>query len=184
MCTGIEGLFATTAGKVFAAATAFSAISSIQQGQQEKKFANFQAEQANADAQAAREQGQVTAEKIRKAGKFQQAEAVAALAASGVEVTAGTPLRIADEIKKRVEQDAFAEMLTGQRQGTRLDQEAQGFRAAGKNAAARGAQRAVGSVLSAGAEYYGPKWNVKAPVEDRTNPPLNNPSLDRSIRIN
>lgn len=168
---------------LFFASAAFSAVTSIQQGRQEQKFANFQAEQANADAQAAREQGQVNAEKIRRAGKYDQAEAVAALAASGVEVTAGTPLRIADEIKKRVEQDAFAEMLTGSRAGARLDQEAQGFRAAGKNAAARGVKKAFGSVLSAGAEYYGPKWNPRAPVEDRANPPLNNPSLDRSIRI-
>lgn len=154
--------------------TAFNAISSIQQGRQEKKFANFQAEQANADAQAEREAGQVRADKIRKAGRYQQAEATAALAASGVEVKAGTPLKIAQEIDKNVESDALNEILFGSRTGSRLDQEAQGLRAAGKNAATRGVQRAVGSVLSAGSSYYGRGWGgvraeqPPAPVEDRT----------------
>lgn len=168
MCTGVELFW------LMAASTAVSAVSAIQQGKQEEKFAEFQAEQANADAQAEREAGQVRGDKIRKAGKYQQAEAAAALAASGVEVGAGTPIKIDQQIGRNVEQDALNEILFGTRTGTRLDQQAQGSRASGQNAASRGVQKAVGSVLSSGVSYYGRNWGspspeqAPAPVEDRT----------------
>lgn len=164
MCTGLEIMAI--------ASTTFSAVSSIAKGQQEQDFANFQAAQANADAQAERESSQVRAQQIRKAGKYQQAEATAALAASGVEVGAGTPLTIDQQIGRNVQADALNEILNGTRSGARLDQQAAGLRASGKNAAAAGVRNAVGSVLSAGAKYYAPGWGVRAeqppaPVEDR-----------------
>lgn len=165
MCTGLE-IFAI-------ASTAFSAVSSIQQGQQQQKYADYQAAQANADAQAEREAGQVQAKQVRKAGKYQQAEATAALAASGVEVGAGTPLKIDQQIGRNVEADALNTILYGTRTGARLDQQAQGLRASGSNAAAAGVRSAFGSVLSAGSSYYGKGWGSvraeqpPAPVEDR-----------------
>jgi len=157
------------------ASALMSASSSISQGKQQKNFANFQANQANADAVASREQGEVNAGKIRKAGKYQQAEAISDLAGSGVEIGAGTPLKIAQEIYRRTEADAFSEILTGTRQGSRLDQEATGLRAAGRNAQTAGYMKATGSLLSAGATLASPGWprvaaqQAPAPVYEMTN---------------
>lgn len=166
MCTGLE-LF-------LIGSTVVSAGSQIAQGQQQKEFANFQAAQADADAQAEREAGIVAASKTRKAGKYTSAEATAALSGSGVEVTAGTPLKISQQIARNVEEEAMQEMLYGTRKGARLNQEATGLRAAGKNAARRGIVGAAGSMLSAGATLSSPGWKrvaaeqAPAPVEDRT----------------
>jgi len=165
VCTGLE-IFAI-------ASSAFSAVSQINQGRQQQKFANYQAEQAQADAQAEREVGMIKADKTRKAGRAQQSEARAALAASGVEVGAGTPLLIEGEIVRSAEEDALQEMLYGSRRGTRLDTEAQASRMAGENAAAAGVRGAVGSVLSTGAQLMAPGWRrirpeqAPAPVDYR-----------------
>lgn len=165
MCTGAE-LF-------LIGSTVVSAGTQIAQGQQQKKFADFQAAQANADAQAEREAGVVAANKTRKQGKYAQAEAAAALAGSGVEVTAGTPIRIDQQIARNVEEDALQEILFGTRKGERLDQEAVGLRASGKNAARNSLFGAAGSILSAGATMNSPGWKrvakeqAPAPVEDR-----------------
>lgn len=155
MCTGLE-IFTI-------ASTAFSAVSQINQGRQEQKFRNYQADQAQADAQAEREVGMIKADKTRKAGRAQQSEARAALAASGVEVGAGTPLLIEGEIARSAEEDALQEMLYGSRKGTRLDTEAQGFRMAGENAAAAGRTKAIGSVLAGGKSLMSPGWRQALP---------------------
>lgn len=166
MCTGLEILLI--------AGTAVSAGTAYVQGQQQKKFNNFQAAQATADAAAEREAGAVRADKTRKMGRAQQSEARAALAAGGVEVGSGTPLVIDDEIFKRSEEDALQEILYGSRRGDRLDQEGQGLRMAGSNAGTAGTMGAVGSVLSGGAQLYGGGWRRvgaqqrPAPVEDRS----------------
>jgi hypothetical protein len=166
MCTGLEILMIGS--------TALSAVNQINQGNQQKEFADYQAAQADADAQAEREMGQVRADKVRKAGRAQQSEARAALAAGGMEVGAGTALTIDEKIALSAEEDALQEILYGSRKGARLNQEAQGSRAAGRNARAAGYAGAAGSVLSAGARFYGPGWRTPvgpqqapAPVEDR-----------------
>lgn len=94
-------------------ATAAQAIGAIRQGNQQAAQAEWQSKQAEADARASREAGEVRAEKVRKAGNVQKSQATAALAASGVEVGAGTPVRIAQEITRDAEADAQAELLTG-----------------------------------------------------------------------
>lgn len=169
MCTGME-IF-------MIASTAVSAVSQIQQGEQKRDYANYQAAQANADADAEREAAQVRAEQIRKAGRRTQSEARASLAASGIEVSGGSAVTIDDKIAYNTEEDALNEILTGTRRGARLDQEAVGARAAGDNARTAGYMGAFGSVLSSGASYYGSGWKgartvraqqAPAPVEDRT----------------
>jgi hypothetical protein len=156
------------------ASTAFSAMNQISQGNQQKKYADFQANQAMADAQAEREAGMVRADQVRKAGKSQQSEAKASLAAGGVEVGAGTALTIDQDIYQSSEERAMQEILYGRRSGERLEQEAAGFRAAGRNARTAGYGRAGASILSSGAAYYNTKKarEVKpeqqpAPIEDR-----------------
>lgn len=70
MCTGVE--IALVASSVLAAGGA------VVQGQQQQKMANYQAAQAEADADAAKAAAKVQAEKIRKAGQHQAAQANAA----------------------------------------------------------------------------------------------------------
>lgn len=132
------------------AASAMSAMSSISKGQQQQDMANYQAAQANADAQVEREVAQVNADKIRKAAKSQQSSARSALAASGVVADSGTPLVIQGDIIDRGEQDALTELLTGVRKGQKLDSEASGLRVAGSNAKAQGYSSAAGSLLATG----------------------------------
>lgn len=150
MCTGFEWLMV--------ASTALQTMSRLDQGEQEQQSSNFQAEQSEADAQAEREAGEVRATKVRKQGKYQQSEARASLAASGVEVTAGTPVRIEQQIVRNAEEDALNEILYGTRRGDRLDQDAALYRQAGERAHVAGQRRAVGSVLSGGAAIVGAGW--------------------------
>ena len=144
MCTGME-IFAI-------ASTAMQAMSTISKGNQAQDMANYQAKQANADAQVEREVAQVNADKIRKAAKSQQSSARSALAASGVVADSGTPLVIQGDIIERGEGDALTELLTGARKGQKLDTEAAGLRVAGKNAKAQSRASAFGSLLSTGAQ--------------------------------
>lgn len=142
MCTGMEIFSIVSSG--------FQMVSQMNKGSQQQDMANYQAAQAQADAQVEREVAQVNADKIRKAAKSQQSSARSALAASGVVADAGTPLMIQGDIIDRGEQDALTELLTGSRKGQKLDTEASGLRVAGKNAKAQATSGAVGSLLSTG----------------------------------
>ncbi len=172
MCTGFE-IFSI-------AATAFSAVSSIQQGRQQERYHDWQAAQAEADAQAEREYGQIQAAKTRRAGKSQQSEARAALASGGVEVGAGTAITIQQEIDRRSELDAQEQILYGNRKGTRLEQDAAAQRIAGDQAKAGGYRGALGSVLRGGATLMGPGWKT---TRDTSNDFLYDANDTGAIRI-
>lgn len=130
------------------ASTAMSFIGQMSQGQQQQDWAEYQAEQARADAQAAREEGQVRAEKVRKLGKRQQSEARAALAAAGVEVGAGSAVVIDQQIGRNAEADAQEELLSGVRRSQRLEQDAAASEIQGSNAMTRSMLAAGGSVAT------------------------------------
>lgn len=147
MCTGVE--IALVASSVLAAGGA--AASGIQQQQ---KMANYQADQANADAEAARASARVQADRIRKAGREQAAQANAALAASGVETGEGTALRITSGITGDAEQDAYTTILNGMNTGARYNAQAQADRLSGRNAATSGYINAGSSLLSAAGTGY------------------------------
>ena len=85
------------------AGTVLSAVGQLSRGQQQQDWGEWQAEQARADAQAAREEGEVRSERIRRLGRRQQSEARAALAASGVETGAGTAVVIDRQIGRDAE---------------------------------------------------------------------------------
>jgi hypothetical protein len=121
-----------------------SAAGQLSRGRQQSDYYEWQARQSAADAQAAREEGEVRAERTRRAGDRQQSEARAALAAAGVEVGAGTPVRIDQQIERDAEWDAQQELLLGRRRGARLDSDAAGYERAADNAM-------TGSMLAAGA---------------------------------
>ncbi len=133
MCTGLE--IAAIAGAVISAA---GTAVSIDQG---RKSANMAKDQAEADAAAAQGQAEVEAAKIRKAAKSQRSAAVAALAASGVDVSTGTAEQIQTDIDQRGEEDALTAILGGGRRSRYLQQE-------GALGVYGASQRATGTVLS------------------------------------
>ena len=73
MCTGME--------LALVAATGIQAGSAIMQGQQQKDMYEYQAAQADADAETARQAGEIKAERIRKKARSVAASTRAALAA-------------------------------------------------------------------------------------------------------
>lgn len=153
MCTGLEMLMV--------ASSAVSAIGALQQGQQQKAYANYQAAQAEADAKAERDAAEIHADKIRKAAKLQAGEARAALAGSGVDVGQGTPVDINSSIYKNAEEDAWTTILGGKAKGAQLDAQAQGLRISGDNAETASYFNAAGSALS-GAVQIGKGWKTAA----------------------
>lgn len=146
MCTGVE--IAAIGASVLAAGGA------VYSGQQQKKMSNYQAAQAEADADASQKAARVEAERIRKAGARQAAAANASLAASGVETGEGTALRITSGITEDSEQDAYQTILNGVNSSNRLQAQAQADRFTGSNAAASGYINAGSSLLSAGGTAY------------------------------
>lgn len=146
MCTGVE--IALVASSVLAAGGA------VASGQQQKKMANYQAAQAEADAEASKAAAKVEAERIRKAGRQQASAANAALAASGVDTGEGTALRVTSGFTGDAEQDAYQTILNGVNSSNRLQAQAQADRISGSNAATAGNISAGSSLLSAGGTAY------------------------------
>ncbi|HBQ3171620.1 TPA: hypothetical protein L7V78_001571 [Klebsiella pneumoniae] len=146
MCTGIE--------IAAIGASVLSAGGAVYSGQQQKKMANYQAAQAEADADASQKAARVEADRIRKAGREQAAAANASLAASGVETGEGTALRITSGITEDSEQDAYQTILNGANSASRLQAQAQADRITGSNAATAGNISAGSSLLSAGGTAY------------------------------
>lgn len=146
MCTGVE--IALVASSVLAAGGA------VASGQQQKKMANYQAAQAEADAEASKAAAKVEAERIRKAGRQQASAANAALAASGVETGEGTALRVTSGITRDAEQDAYQTIFNGINTSNRLQSQAQADRISGSNAATAGYINAGSSLLASGGKGY------------------------------
>ncbi|HED3603883.1 TPA: hypothetical protein R4150_000156 [Klebsiella pneumoniae] len=146
MCAGIE--------IAAIGASVLSAGGAVYSGQQQKKMANYQAAQAEADADASQKAARVEADRIRKAGREQAAAANASLAASGVETGEGTALRITSGITEDSEQDAYQTILNGANSASRLQAQAQADRITGSNAATAGNISAGSSLLAAGGTAY------------------------------
>lgn len=123
----------------------------MQAGKQQEAWGNYQAKQAEADANAERGAGQVEAERIRKLGKRQKAEADAGFAGSGIAINEGTPLDINRDITQGAEQDAFMAIVGGNDRGARLDADAMGARIGAKNAKRAGYLGAAATVLQGAA---------------------------------
>ncbi len=153
MCTGVE--IALVASSVLGAGAAY------QQGQAQKSYNNYLANQANADARAEVGAAQVEAERIRKAAKKQRGEAIAALAASGVDVNSSTALKIDQQISRDSEEDAFLTLAGGADRAARLNAEASGSRMAASQAGTAGALSAANSLLIGGSSL-GRGWRKAA----------------------
>lgn len=155
---GIETLALTA----LAAGSVLGAGSAIMSGIQQRQAADTQAELTRRQTAQEADAAVAQAEKIRKAARQQQAEATANLAASGVSVGSGTPLRISNEIYRTSEQDAYQTILSGRRAQTAGDIQAGMLETAGQNAATTGYLNAGTSLLSGAALAYRKGWTNKA----------------------
>jgi membrane protein involved in colicin uptake len=149
--------------------------SAIMQGEEQKKSANaqadqveaegeFQRKQAEADAKTEKQAAELRAEQIRKAGREQRAKARAGAAASGMDVGLGTATELQSEITRGVEEDAGMSIFggldafkrgnqTGQSIGNRATNEATALKAGGKAAQTAGYVGAAKSAVGAYGDY-------------------------------
>lgn len=154
-----------TAMTMMAAGSAISAVGAIQQGQQAKAMGNYQAEQAAADADAARAQAQLEAGKIRTAGARQRSSAIASMAAAGVDSNVGTAELINKEITSNAEEDAINAIFSGNTRSKQLNASGQAARISGDNAGKAGFLNAASSALSAGSKF-GSGWRSSVKLTD------------------
>lgn len=133
--------------------TVLSAAGSLASGYQQKKMADFQADEANYQASVERDNAKAEAEKIRTLKERQRGSARAALAGAGVDVGDGSAVVIDEDISTRYEQDAFAALLTGDRRGRAMNNQASMYKTAGKNAMWGGVVDAGKSVLGSAMKY-------------------------------
>lgn len=152
MCTGVE--------IALLAASAVSAGAAIHQGEVQSNFGKYQRDQAAADAAAQKGAAQVEAERIRKAAKQQRAEAIAALASSGVDVNSATAVRIDQEINHNAEQDAYLTIVGGNDKAARLNAQGEGAYLQGQQAKTAGYINASSSLLQGYAQAAG--WKKPA----------------------
>lgn len=139
-------------------AAVVSAGSAAYSGVQQKHAADANAELARRDGNAQADAAVAQAEKIRKSARAQAGQANAAMAASGVSIGDGTPLRITDQIYQNSEQDAYSTLLTGARRQQSANDQASLMRYEGNAARTAGYLNAGASLLSSGANYG--KWKT------------------------
>lgn len=144
-----------------AASTAYSAYSTVQSGKQANLNAEAQSDQAQIDADGAASAAVVQADRIRRLARTQASSANAALAASGVEVGAGTAININEEIVGNAEEDAALTIFNGQNQKTRGYVDASNIALGGRQNQSAANSQALGSVLSTGAQV-GMSWKASA----------------------
>lgn len=138
-----------------------AAYTANQSGKQQEAWGNYQAAQGEADARAEKGAGQVEAERIRKLGKRQIAEAMAAYAGSGIDISEGTPLDINRDIEAGVEEDAALAIMGGNDRALRLGAQAQGDRIGAGNARTAGRLNAANSLLQGASGAMG-GWKSSA----------------------
>lgn len=162
MCTGVEIALLASAGA--------SAAGGIMSASAQSSAMKSQSAQAAADAEAARQQGLVAADRTRKQTQRQQAAARASLAGSGVDTGAGSAVTIDTDIGYRGEQDALNDILTGGRQGARLDAESRMLRDQASTTRTAGFLGAGATLLGGYAQSQQARWRGAAPMEQRPAP--------------
>lgn len=151
-----------SAATVLAASSlALGVYSTIQAGSDKKDLANDNAEMARRNAAQTQDAAVAQAEKIRKAAAIQKSQANAGLAASGVDLSSGSSVKINEEITKNSEQDAYTTILNGSRGAASSLQQASMFERSGRNAANASFLNAGSSLLSGGARI-GSGWKTSA----------------------
>ena len=142
--------------------TVVSVMGSMKQGEAAQEQANAQAQQTLNQGAYQADAAKQQAEKIRKAGRAQQGEATAALAASGVKLGAGTALEVKKSIIRNTEEDALSAILSGNRAQSSAQEEAKLLGRAGDNANSSAQFGALGTVLKSGGDYMKGNWKTSA----------------------
>ena len=134
-------------------AAGLSAAGSLSQGIAANRQARF--ESAVTRQQAARELEISAAEEtdFRRRQSAFLAERRAAMGGSGIDVSTGSPLLSSEDFAAEVELNARRIRSGGQTRATRLEQQANLTRSAGRSAMTRGLFRAGSSLLSGFAEF-------------------------------
>lgn len=172
MCTGLELL-------LIAGSTASTFYSASEQARAAADQAKAIGKQNATAAGQEQDAAAAEAEQIRKAGRAQSAEATAALSASGVSVTEGTPILIDQDIYARSEYDAMNAIIGGDRRVRELEAQTANARkqakaastAAWTGAATSLLQQGAGAMKASGWRSNGPGFSgtqAPAPVETRT----------------
>lgn len=143
------------------ASTALTAYGQMEQGKQQKEWADYQAAQSEADARAEKSAAEVEANKIRKMGQITASEATASLAGSGVKIDEGSSVDIRKNIVGNAEQDAVMTVFGGADRSARLNSQAQADRIRGNQAETAGAINAGSTVLGAAGSYARGGWKTK-----------------------
>lgn len=130
-----------------------SASGQVEQGQANRDAGFAQGEQLDLEAAQVRQAAKEQADKIRRAGGVARSAARAAYAGSGVSVDVGTPTTVDESIGQDAESDAYAAILSGNRQAKNLNFQADSARRQG--AFASSASSPVGSLLSTAGSVFG-----------------------------
>lgn len=140
MCTGFEILTIVSTG--------VGVADSILGGIQENNEAKFQAELAEQRAQREREIAARDAQDFERRERANLARSRALRAASGVEISEGTPLLVDRATNVEIELGRETIKAGGDTRGVRLEQEAQLRRTAGRNRQTAGFFRAGKTLLT------------------------------------
>lgn len=135
---------------MMAAGLAISAYGMYQQGEQADAWSKYEQKQANADAAAEAGMARVEAQRIRDRAKADRSRAIAALAASGVDLNSDTALKIDQDITRRSAEDAYLSILGGEDRSARRVQEGVASRISGRQARNASRINAAGTLLKAG----------------------------------
>lgn len=154
MCISATALLVASLATT-AVSTGVSMYAANAQAKQEASLLKYQAAQGEADAKAAQGEAIVEAERIRKASKAQRSAATAAAAASGVDVSSPTAVRIDEQIVASAEEDALLTIINGKDRSDRLNQQAKVDRIGAKNVMSNSRLAQAGTLLSGTAKGIG-----------------------------
>lgn len=137
------------------AGTAVSAYGSYQQGQTQKKIADYNAQTADFQAQDALKRGAIAAD--QKAAEVRQIEGrqKAAMGASGVDEGVGTLGKVLDQTATMGELDTRTIEQNAMREAWGLHNQAVGSQLQGDLASQMGSLTGFGTLLAGGSRAYG-----------------------------
>lgn len=140
------------------AAAAVSATAAVYSADTQQNTADANAEMARRQGNQEKDAAMAQAEKIRKAARAAAGQANASMAAAGVAIGEGTPLRINEQIYKDSEDDAYSTLLTGTRRQQSANDQASFMESEGSAAKTAGYLNAGSTLLSAAGSYG--KWKT------------------------
>jgi hypothetical protein len=147
---------------MMAAAAVMSAVGSIQQGNAQKKLANYNAGLLDQQAESTLAWSKYNADRQREKANRLNATAEAMFAGSGVEVTSGSPLAVLADNEAQAEMENLAILRMGITESNNLKAQAAGARFQGQIAMKSSRIQAGSSLLSAAGSAYGAysNWNA------------------------